>query len=87
MVISATFGAREIGGNNGNNNGGNNGGNGNGVQAPDENSNTPTTRPNSYTYLGSADSPKTGDALPIVVVAFMMLVSGAGVVVLRKVNK
>ena len=91
MVISATFGAREIGGNNGNNNGdnngGNNGGNGNGVQAPGENSNTPTTRPNSYTYLGSADSPKTGDALPIVVVACMMLVSGAGVVVLRKVNK
>lgn len=43
-----------------------------------------TTTPRSYTYLGSADSPKTGDAAPIVVLAVVMVLSGTGIVVLKK---
>ena len=43
-----------------------------------------TTTPNAYTYLGSADSPKTGDATPIVVMAVLMVLSGAGMIVLKK---
>lgn len=43
-----------------------------------------TTTPKSYTYLGSADSPKTGDAAPIVVLAVLMVLSGTGIVVLKK---
>lgn len=74
MVISARFGAVEIA----------NDGNEGGTQNPNGGT---STRPNSYTYLGSAESPKTGDPLPLIVVAFMMLVSGAGVIILKKSNK
>lgn len=50
---------------------------------PGENPGT-TTTPRSYTYLGSADSPKTGDAAPIVVLVVVMVLSGTGIVVLKK---
>lgn len=46
-----------------------------------------TTTPNSYTYLGSAESPRTGDGAPVVLLAVMMIVSGAGIVVLKKKNQ
>lgn len=39
---------------------------------------------NKYTYMGSADSPSTGDETPIVILLVMMLVSVAGLVVLRR---
>lgn len=74
MVISARFGAVEIAKD----------GNEGGTQNSEGGT---STRPNSYTYLGSAESPKTGDALPLVVIAFVMLLSGAGVIILKKTNK
>jgi LPXTG-motif cell wall-anchored protein len=43
--------------------------------------------PNGYTYLGSADSPKTGDMTPIAVIAAVMVISGAGIVVLGRKQK
>lgn len=43
--------------------------------------------PNSYTYLGSAGSPRTGDSTPIGLLAVIMLLSGAGAVVLKKKNQ
>ncbi len=43
-----------------------------------------TTTPKYYTYLGSADSPKTGDSAPIVILAVVMVLSGTGIVVLKK---
>lgn len=49
---------------------------------PGKNPGTTTTP--KYTYLGSADSPKTGDAAPIAVFAVVMVLSGAGIVVLKK---
>lgn len=41
---------------------------------------------NKYTYMGSADSPSTGDEMPIVILLVMMLASVVGLVVLRKKN-
>lgn len=46
-----------------------------------------STSPVRYTYMGSASSPKTGDATPIAVVMVVMLTSAAGMVVLRKKAK
>ncbi len=43
-----------------------------------------TTTPKYYTYLGSADSPKTGDSAPIAVLAAVMVLAGAGIAVLKK---
>lgn len=44
----------------------------------------PTTQQPQYGYMGSADSPKTGDATPIVVLILAMIMSAAGMVVLKK---
>lgn len=41
---------------------------------------------NKYTYMGSADSPSTGDEMPIVILLVMMLASVVGLVVLIKKN-
>ena len=41
---------------------------------------------NKYTYMGSADSPSTGDEMPIIILLVMMLASVVGLVVLRKKN-
>ena len=46
-----------------------------------------STAPVRYTYMGSASSPKTGDAAPIAVVMVVMLTSAVGMVVLRKKAK
>lgn len=43
--------------------------------------------PNSYTYLGSAGSPRTGDGTPIGLLVVIMFLSGAGAVVLKKKNQ
>lgn len=98
-IIAARFTAQLKNNNNNsndNNNNNNNNGNSdigdvgdknNNTTPPDggSNANTPTaTTPNSYTYLGSADSPRTGDGAPIGLLAVVMLLSGAGVVVLKK---
>ena len=46
----------------------------------------PNKKPN-YGYLGSADSPNTGDETPIAVVSLLMIGSIAGIAVLRKKAK
>ena len=40
-----------------------------------------------YSYLGSAQSPNTGDEAPIAVLAFVMLLSVSGMVVVIKKQK
>ena len=91
-VIAALFTAHKKGetnpdpGNGGSSNSGNSGN-----KAKDATvtpSKTATNEPVLYGYMGSADSPKTGDMAPIMLIAFMMSVSGAGAVVLsRKMKK
>ena len=44
-------------------------------------------KPATYTYMGSADSPATGDITPIEIMLVLMLVSGTGIVVLQKKKK
>ncbi|MBQ9234483.1 MAG: hypothetical protein IJ167_10700, partial [Lachnospiraceae bacterium] len=46
-----------------------------------------STTPVRYTYMGSASSPKTGDATPIAAVIFVMLSSVVGMSILRKKAK
>ncbi|MDD6328702.1 MAG: YDG domain-containing protein [Lachnospiraceae bacterium] len=47
----------------------------------------PENRPNSYTYLGSPESPKTGDATPIVLLVLLMGAAGCGMVFVSKKYK
>ena len=69
----------------------NNPGNSSTTQAPNSNksntNNSISTEPVRYTYMGSASSPKTGDAAPIAVVVMIMISSSMGIVVLRKKAK
>ncbi len=44
----------------------------------------PQNKPPEYTYMGNADSPQTGDETPIMVLMLALLISGVGVVYLRK---
>lgn len=40
-----------------------------------------------YTYMGSAGSPNTGDATPVMLLLVMMIISSAGIITLKKLNK
>lgn len=44
----------------------------------------PTTQQPQYGYMGSADSPRTGDGTPIILLMFIMMMSVGGMVVLKK---
>ena len=57
------------------------------TEAPPADITIPDTTPNSYTYLGSPESPKTGDGTPIVLLFIMMSVGGAGMFICHKNNK
>lgn len=58
----------------------NGGGNNNGGDKQDDIS---TSAP-SYSYMGSAESPQTGDAAPIVIIAAVMLLAAFGMVIIRR---
>ncbi len=45
---------------------------------------TPETQEPQYGYMGSADSPKTGDEAPVVLLVLAMIMSMAGMVVFKK---
>lgn len=40
--------------------------------------------PNAYTYMGSADSPRTGDEAPLVMMVIVMIISAAGFTFVKK---
>ena len=46
--------------------------------------NDPGTQEPQYGYMGSADSPKTGDATPIVILILAMVMSSAGMIIFKK---
>lgn len=94
MIIAARFTANLIddtnnGGNSGKkedtNNTGNSGTNtGDTTNKTGESGTAPVVTPNSYTYLGSAESPKTGDMTPVAAIVTLMLISCMGIVVCLK---
>lgn len=94
-IISAWFTAKNVnGGNNndptnpGNNNpGGNNGGDNSNNENPEPKPPLITNNTPQYSYLGSAQSPNTGDEAPIAVLALAMLLSMSGMVVVIKKQK
>ena len=53
-------------------------------QPKDADVKSPTEQTPQYGYMGSADSPKTGDATPIVVLILAMLMSSAGMIIFKK---
>jgi len=55
-----------------------------GSQNKNNNDTKPQKTPVTYTYMGSAESPRTGDEAPIVILAVVMMLAGAGMVVVRK---
>ncbi|MBE5944142.1 MAG: LPXTG cell wall anchor domain-containing protein [Lachnospiraceae bacterium] len=52
----------------------------------DNNDDDPSKDDDKYTYMGSPDSPNTGDATPLLILLMMMIVSISGIVILRKKN-
>lgn len=95
-IISAWFTANNVnGGNNNdpanpgdnNNPGGNNGDNSNNNENPEAKPPLITNNTPQYSYLGSAQSPNTGDEAPIAVLAFVMLLSMSGMVIVIKKQK
>ena len=93
-------GGNNSGNNDGNNSGNNSGNNNPDSKTPEANvvpgsgnasngqkADDITTSPVRYTYMGSASSPKTGDAAPIAAVLALMLSSATGVVILKKKSK
>lgn len=95
-IISAWFTAKNVNGGsnndptipgNNNNPGGNNGDNSNNNENPEPKPPLITNNTPQYSYLGSAQSPNTGDEAPIAVLAFAMLLSMSGMVVVIKKQK
>ena len=88
-IISAWFTAKSVGGGNGNDptNPGNNGGDNPNNENPEAKPPLITNNTPQYSYLGSAQSPNTGDEAPIAVLAFVMLLSVSGMVVVIKKQK
>lgn len=96
-IISAWFTAKNVNGGNNNdpiitpgdptNPGGNNGDNSNNNENPESKPPLITNNTPQYSYLGSAQSPNTGDEAPIAVLAFVMLLSMSGMVVVIKKQK
>ncbi|MCM1170558.1 MAG: fibronectin type III domain-containing protein [Clostridium sp.] len=89
-IISAWFTANSVGGgsNPGPDNPSDNPGGGDNPNNPEPTPPLITNNPKpQYSYLGSAQSPNTGDEAPIAVLAFVMLLSVSGMIVVIKKQK